>query len=617
MKSIKKFATTHKFWSAIIVLVVVVGAYYIYNKASTANILPQYSLAFVHTGKISQTVTGSGQVSASNQTDILAQGSGSITSINAKVGQEVKAGQLIATIDSASAAITLRNAQLSLAKLTEPAKVTDISNAQANIVKAYNDGFNAAANIYLDLPTIMAGMKDLLYGLNGYLSDQNSSQLDTTSIDNIHQAGIAYDRALAEYNNGLQEFHGLSRTSATSSIDTLLNDTYLMIKDVSQAATLAQNAVTYIATNQPGYKTGIASGAAANTKTWASTANSDLGALVSAQNSISSNTNSLTTLTTGADQFDLQQAQLNLRQAEQTYNNYFIRAPYDGTIGRIPVNVYGQAGASTVIATIVGNQKIATISLNEVDAAKVADGQSVMITFDAIDGLDATGTVEQVDQVGTVSSGVVSYGVKILINTADDRIKPGMSVNTSIITKEDDNVLVVPSSAVKKQGNQYYVQTLPRSVLATLASSTTNSAPGIYNGQFASSTRRGQFGSTTNNFAGTSNNSTFGSSTRGTFGSSTRSRNFVGSGIGGANRTMAISSALTPTQVPVTVGDSDDTNTQILSGLNPGTLVITKTTTGTAAQTTSAPSILNTLGGGRGGAGGGAFRAGGGAVRGN
>ena len=155
--------------------------------------------------------------------------------------------------------------------------------------------------------------------------------------------------------------------------------------------------------------------------------------------------------------------QLSLQQAQQTYDNYFIRAPFAGTIGLIPVTVYGQAGNGTSIATIISDQMLATLSLNEVDAANVKTGDPVSVTFNAINNFTATGTVAEIDQVGTVSSGVVAYGVKVAINTADSRILPGMSVNAAITTFELDNVLTVPSTAVKTSGNKSYVMVLASS----------------------------------------------------------------------------------------------------------------------------------------------------------
>ena len=80
------------------------------------------------------------------------------------------------------------------------------------------------------------------------------------------------------------------------------------------------------------------------------------------------------------------------------------------------------------------------------------------LTFDAVPDLTMTGKVAQIDSIGTVSQGVVNYNVKISFDTNDIRIKPGMSVNTAIITNVRQDVLTVPNSAIKNQGGSTYVE---------------------------------------------------------------------------------------------------------------------------------------------------------------
>ena len=115
----------------------------------------------------------------------------------------------------------------------------------------------------------------------------------------------------------------------------------------------------------------------------------------------------------------------------------------------------------SAIATIVTKQQIAELSLNEVDAAKIKLGQKAIMTFDAIDGLEITGRVADLDTIGTVSQGVVTYNFKIVFDTQDSRVKSGMSVNATIITDSKTDVLSIANSAVKTDANGgYYVQTL-------------------------------------------------------------------------------------------------------------------------------------------------------------
>ena len=584
--SIKNWTLKHKVYSTGIIIIILIAGYYTYRALFVPAAVPQYSLSPVRIGSIVQTVSGTGQVTSLNQTDVKSQVSGTIKSINVSVGQHVQKGDLLATIDATTAALDLANAKIAFAKLTQPAKAADTVNATNNLDRAYSDGFNAVSTTFLDLPTVMSGMKDLLYGQSGFLGDQKSSHLTTTAQSYRQQAGASYDLASNQYATVIDEYKNLTRTSATSSIEQLITDSYSLAKNTAIALQNTQNTITFITTSQSDYYPKDAVTASANVNSWSSQINSDLTSLLSSQNNISSNKNTLNTLMTGADPLDIQSQQVSLQQKQQAYDNYFIRAPFDGVIGRIPVNVYDQASGSSIIATIVGDQKISNISLNEVDAAKVQNGQLVNITFDAIDSFTATGTVSSVDQVGTVSSGVVSYGVRIIINTTDSRIKPGMSVNTSIVTKQIDNVLIVPSTAIKTSGKTHYVETVP-----------------IPAGTFGSSTSgMSQYNRASNSTASTSPDASYSATTTGSFIRGNGSK---------MGRGVTVSTATTPTQITVTIGDTDDTNTEIIDGLTRGQFVITKTVAAGSAQTTAAPSILSSLGAQRGATGG--IRTGGGA----
>lgn len=547
----------HKILSAFVIAIIVFGGYMAVRSATKTNATPQYSLSRARMGSIVETVSGSGQVSAQNQLDVTSKASGAVTSINVKVGDHVKKGQLLATIDSANAAISLENARLSYAKFIQPPKDSDIVAAQNSLTKSYNDAWNEIAAFFLDMPSISSGLKDLFYSKGAYLSDEQSANLITSARGYRDSAGAAYDSMVIKYQNVLDEYKNLNRSSATSSIDRLLSDSYNLAKDAANTLQKTQNTIVYITSVQSSYSASTASSAKSNVDSWYSTINADVSSLLSAQNAITSAQNSLSNLTAGPDQLDIASEKLSLKQQEQSYEDYFIRAPFDGVVGRIPVSVYSQAGNSTVIATIIGDNKMATISLNEIDAAKVHTGDNVELTFDAIDGLSAKGTVSEVDLVGTVTQGVVTYNVKITIDTTNARILPGMSVNASIITNRLDNVLVVPSSAIKSQGQTSYVQvfdTLPENATSTISS---------------------------NSF--TARNS---------------------------NRT--ITSKTAPRNQNVTVGASDENNTEITSGISAGAWVVTRIISSgtTSASPTTAPSILNSLGGNRSAGGGNAvFRA--------
>jgi RND family efflux transporter MFP subunit len=200
----------------------------------------------------------------------------------------------------------------------------------------------------------------------------------------------------------------------------------------------------------------------------------DAGQLATAQDKVREAQASLDKLMAGASAIDLKLAQNSVSQrvsaltsaqnkladAQSALADYSVTAPFDGIIGSIAVQPNVDVSAGSTALVMITNQKIASISLNEVDAAKVVVGQKATLTFDAIDGLSITGEVAEVSPLGSVSQGVVSYGVKIAFDSQDARIKSGMSVSTSIVTEVKADVLTVPNAAVKSQSGQYYVQTL-------------------------------------------------------------------------------------------------------------------------------------------------------------
>lgn len=144
-----------------------------------------------------------------------------------------------------------------------------------------------------------------------------------------------------------------------------------------------------------------------------------------------------------------------------------VTAPIDGTVSAINVKNGDDlsrlsSSSSSSAPIIIGDLSTlkAQVLVNEVDIPNVSIGQKVMMTFSAIDGLTVSGKVEKMDALGTISQGVVSYGVTISFDTIDSRIKPSMSVSAKIITQVKQDVITVSNSALKVQGNKTYVEVL-------------------------------------------------------------------------------------------------------------------------------------------------------------
>ncbi len=142
-------------------------------------------------------------------------------------------------------------------------------------------------------------------------------------------------------------------------------------------------------------------------------------------------------------------------------------APISGTINEINIkngdDLSRTSGTSDTNAPIIiGDLETlkASVSVNEVDVARISVGQKAMVKFDALEEMTVSGKVEKIDALGQVEQGVVSYDVTISFDTLDEKIKPQMSVTASIITDTKQGVLIVSSSAVKSDQSENYVEVL-------------------------------------------------------------------------------------------------------------------------------------------------------------
>ncbi len=145
----------------------------------------------------------------------------------------------------------------------------------------------------------------------------------------------------------------------------------------------------------------------------------------------------------------LAQDQLSLSNAYSDLEDYYIRAPFDGIVTGLDVSTGDSIARDEILASVITQKVHAVIALNEVDAAQVKNGNVVSLTFDALDGVEATGVVSKVDTIGVVDQGVVTYDVEIAFDSPSELLKPGMSVSAEIVINEVKDVVTVPAEAIK------------------------------------------------------------------------------------------------------------------------------------------------------------------------
>lgn len=165
---------------------------------------------------------------------------------------------------------------------------------------------------------------------------------------------------------------------------------------------------------------------------------------------------------------DFEQARLSYEQARQqvaiqqqgvqkakTNLGYAtITAPIDGVVLSKEVEE-GQTVASAmttptlfILAQDLTDMRVIA-DVDEADIGEVKEGQRVTFTVDAYPDDEFNGFVTQVRQEATTESNVVTYEVVISAPNDNFKLKPGLTANVTIITSEVNNVVVVPSKALR------------------------------------------------------------------------------------------------------------------------------------------------------------------------
>lgn len=161
---------------------------------------------------------------------------------------------------------------------------------------------------------------------------------------------------------------------------------------------------------------------------------------------------------------DASMQQLSLNDAQNQYNyalkqvdKMTVTAPIGGTVVAVNNSSDDSVQGGKAVLTIVdlSSMKI-KVAVDELDIAKVKQGQKAEIKFDAIKDKVYEGTVETVAETGSSSNNVTTYDVTVTIVNPTG-IKIGMNANVNILVESKNNVLAIPAEALIERNGKKYV----------------------------------------------------------------------------------------------------------------------------------------------------------------
>ncbi len=149
----------------------------------------------------------------------------------------------------------------------------------------------------------------------------------------------------------------------------------------------------------------------------------------------------------------------SVKRAETNLGYATITSPINGVVldkaveeGQTVAASFNTPTLFTIAQDLTDMRVIADI--DEADIGEVKEGQRVTFAVDAFPDDIFQGVVTQVRQQAATESNVVTYEVVISAPNADLKLKPGLTANVTIYTLEKNNILLVPTKALRFSPNE-------------------------------------------------------------------------------------------------------------------------------------------------------------------
>ena len=443
MQKIFSFLLSKKYY-ILFIIILIVGGYYYYSKNSN-NDGP-----YVHLmkGSLVKEVSVAGKVVSSKNVDLSFETGGTVNAVYKDVGNRVNKGDIIVALDTSEIQANLARAQADLS--AEQAKLeqlqsnqnntTQVTTAQRKLVDGIVDGFTAADDAVRNKVDQFFIDPDTSYPQIIFAFDDNDLK------EKINKERISVEETLAKWDalnksisiNNVTNAQADTARGYLSVVKTFLNDASRAVNNFKPNNSLSQSSIDK-------YKGDVATGR--------TNINNAISTLAAAQEAIRS---------TSSDK-PVQEAKVKSSQAavnalKVQIEKAYIRAPFAGVVSTQDAKVGEAVSPHVNLVSLISETYEIEAYIPELNIAGVDVNDKAYITLDAFGtGVKWDVTVIKVDPAETVKDGVATYKVRFAFDTADARVKSGMTANIKIETGKKDNVMILPTRTIVNQNGKNYV----------------------------------------------------------------------------------------------------------------------------------------------------------------
>jgi HlyD family secretion protein len=476
-----KILKSKKFYFVLIILLII--GYFVYPRIFKKESL-RYVLGEVQRGSLEIKVSGSGEIIPIEEINVKSKVGGEVIFLNVKEGDKVYQGQVLAKIDSRNLEKTIKDQEILIKNLELAIESAKLNLQKLNFQyqntlrgddynKALNQGISILTDFYSFYPIFIEDLRKIYFYKDFENYDNNLKYYESYNpsfVGKTQKLEFNYNILRTKYVELSDNFKNISIQNEAK--EKIIKDSYNLVLANYDLVNEGREMIRYL-------KEDLTLKNATHEKE--NIINNHFQKLTNYLNSLAQYKQNLLDVISKINSYhdvvdnyefdkknlelsikqkeiDLEQAKKKLDDLKEDLNDYYITAPLSGILSTLNIKKGDLIASNQIIGTIITNQKIAKISLNEIDAAKVKVGQIAILTFDALPDLRIKGKVIEISPVGKEEQGVASYDVKISLEKENREIKPGMSVNAEIIVDRKENVLLVPNSAIKSDKMGKYVE---------------------------------------------------------------------------------------------------------------------------------------------------------------
>ncbi len=396
-----------------------------------------------------------------------------LVTLDIEIGDEVKAGQILGTLDDETVQDSIQNAQdayddsardLGYENAIQSHDLEQVQKTADEAAEKYNKDKDEYNTNLAKINEQIAAQKTMIASLETNLATKTYDWLnpDPTKEPILESGEVDLDFPITEselntaYDNLPQDIKDNTSTTPPTPLQTYIRNSYLQLvalkNDISSARTQLDTFEDQAITLTDNYSQTESN----NLDTLESAVTTLERQTLSYNSAIARNSDSLN------DSYD------DIIDAQESIEDTVIRAPMDGVVTDITASVGSAVSGSVCTIQNLNSMEIAA-TVPSYDVVKLREGMSAIITTDSTGAVELKGTITNITPIAVDQQG--NFSVTISVDEGHEDLRAGVPAKITFMIETAEQAFAVPIDAVMEENGTHFVwvyDTMPTAEQAML-----------------------------------------------------------------------------------------------------------------------------------------------------